>query len=108
MLSLSETLGRGQMGQQEFVVSGCRGRMFCVVGSRFITTLGQTLSQLFFVSVRLQSSVCLVISSESPCLYRGLWKSLARPGHFGKGIRGPLAVAGMPDPLQNFREAPPL
>lgn len=72
MLSLSETPGRGQTGQQESDVSGCRGCMFCIVGSRFITPLGQMLSQLFFVFVRLQSSVCLVISSETLRLYCGM------------------------------------
>ena len=72
MLSLSETPGRGQTGQQESDVSGSRGRVFCIVGSRFITPLGQMLSQLFFVFVRLQSSVCLVISSETLRLYCGM------------------------------------
>ena len=72
MLSLSETLGRGQTGRQESDVSGCRACVFCIVGSRFITPLAQMLSQLFFVFVRLRSSVCLIISSETSPLYRGM------------------------------------
>ena len=53
-------------------VSGCRACVFCIVGSRLITPLAQMLSQLFFVFVRLRSSVCLIISSETSPLYRGM------------------------------------
>ena len=72
-------------------------------------TLNDTMDQLALIDIYRTfhpKTVNFSFFSTSSVLWHVA--SLARPGHFGKGIRGPLAVAGMPDPLENCREAPPL